>query len=68
VIQRAASSFSGDGPAIELDEMIKSMDKAQNEMIDIEHSSDAELQKLADKYQKVLRMRCPKSTERSDIW
>jgi low affinity Fe/Cu permease len=28
-------------------------DQAQNEMIDIEHLSDDELQKFADKYQKV---------------
>lgn len=38
---------------LKLDEIIKSIDQAQNEMIDIEHLSDAELQKLADKYQKV---------------
>jgi low affinity Fe/Cu permease len=38
---------------LKLDEIIKSIDKAQNEMIDIEHLSDEKLQKLADKYQKV---------------
>ena len=38
---------------LKLDEIIKSIDQAQNEMIDIEHLSDPELQKLADKYQKV---------------
>ena len=38
---------------LKLDEIIKSIDKAHNEMIDIEHLPDAELQRLADKYQKV---------------
>src|SRR5215831_10523393 len=38
---------------LKLDEIIKSIDKAQNEMIDIEHLSDEELQRLADRYQKV---------------
>ena len=38
---------------LKLDEIIKSIDEAQNEMIDIEHLSDDELQKIADKYQKV---------------
>jgi low affinity Fe/Cu permease len=38
---------------LKLDEIIKSIDEAQNEMIDIEHLSDDELQKLADKYQRV---------------
>jgi len=38
---------------LKLDEIIKSIDKAHNEMIDIEHLSDEELQRLADKYQKV---------------
>ncbi len=38
---------------LKLDEIIKSIDQAQNEMIDIEHLSDAELQKLSDKYQRV---------------
>ena len=37
----------------DLDEIIKSIDQARNEMIDIEHLSDDELQKFADKYQKV---------------
>jgi low affinity Fe/Cu permease len=38
---------------LKLDEIIKSIDQAHNEMIDIEHLSDDELQKLANKYQKV---------------
>ena len=38
---------------LKLDEIIKSIDQAQNEMIDIEHLSDVELQNLADKYQRV---------------
>jgi low affinity Fe/Cu permease len=38
---------------LKLDEIIQSIDQAHNEMIDIEHLSDEELQKLADKYQKV---------------
>ena len=38
---------------LKLDEIIKSIDKAHNEMIDIEHLSDEELQKLADRYQRV---------------
>jgi len=38
---------------LKLDEIIKSIDKAHNEMIDIEHLSDEELQRLADEYQKV---------------
>jgi low affinity Fe/Cu permease len=38
---------------LKLDEIIKSIDNARNEMIDIEHLSDAELEKLAKKYQKV---------------
>ena len=38
---------------LKLDEIIKSIDQAHNEMIDIEHLSDDELQKLADKFQKV---------------
>jgi low affinity Fe/Cu permease len=38
---------------LKLDEIIKSIDKAHNEMIDIEHLSDSELERLADKYQKV---------------
>jgi low affinity Fe/Cu permease len=33
---------------LKLDEIIKSIDQAQNEMIDIEHLSDGELQNLAD--------------------
>src|SRR3954463_13166787 len=38
---------------LKLDEVIKSIDKAHNEMIDIEHLSDAELEKLAKSYQRV---------------
>lgn len=38
---------------LKLDEIIKSIDQAHNEMIDIEHLSDDELQKLAGKYQRV---------------
>src|SRR5262249_35093691 len=38
---------------LKLDELIKSIDEAQNEMIDIKDLSDVELQKLADKYQKI---------------
>ena len=38
---------------LKLDEIIKSIDQAHNEMIDIEHLSDDELQILADRYQKV---------------
>ena len=38
---------------LKLDEIIKSIDQAQNEMMDIEHLSDNELEKIADKYQKV---------------
>jgi len=38
---------------LKLDEIIQSIDKAHNEMIDIEHLSDAELQRLAEKYQNV---------------
>src|SRR3954462_796930 len=50
---------------LKLDEIIKSIDQAQNEMIDIEHLSDEELQKLADKYQKV-REECEIRTKRRD--
>jgi low affinity Fe/Cu permease len=38
---------------LKLDEIIQSIRQAHNEIIDIEHLSDDELQKLADKYQKV---------------
>lgn len=48
---------------LKLDEIIKSIDQAHNEMIDIEHLSDAELQKLADKYQKV-REECDVRSQR----
>jgi low affinity Fe/Cu permease len=49
---------------LKLDELIKSLDKAHNEMIDIEHLSDAELQRLADRYQKV-REECEVRNRRS---
>jgi low affinity Fe/Cu permease len=48
---------------LKLDEIIKSIDQAHNEMIDIEHLSDEELQKLADKYQKV-REECDTRSQR----
>jgi low affinity Fe/Cu permease len=48
---------------LKLDEIIKSIDEAHNEMIDIEHLSDPELQKLADKYQKV-REECDNRSKR----
>src|SRR5438094_4236624 len=38
---------------LKLDEIIKSIDQARNEMIDIEHLSDEELEKLAQRYQRV---------------
>ncbi len=50
---------------LKLDEIIKSIDQAQNEMIDIEHLSDAELQRLADRYQKI-REECDVRTRQSD--
>jgi low affinity Fe/Cu permease len=49
---------------LKLDEISKSIDQAHNEMIDIEHLSDEELQKLADKYQKV-REECDSRRRRS---
>src|SRR5215831_9697475 len=49
---------------LKLDEIIKSIDQAQNEMIDIEHLSDEELQRLADKYQK-FREECDVRTRRA---
>ena len=49
---------------LKLDEIIKSIDKAHNEMIDIEHLSDAELQRLAEKYQKV-REQCDLRSRRN---
>jgi GTP-binding protein EngB required for normal cell division len=48
---------------LKLDEIIKSIDQAQNEMIDIEHLSDVELQSLAEKYQKV-REECDVRSQR----
>jgi len=51
---------------LKLDEIIKSIDKAQNEMIDIEHLSDAELQQLANKYQRV-REECDVRSRRGNI-
>jgi len=50
---------------LKLDEIIKSIDKAHNEMIDIEHLSDSELERLADKYQKV-REECDVRRRRSN--
>jgi low affinity Fe/Cu permease len=49
---------------LKLDEIIKSIDQAHNEMIDIEHLSDPELQKLADKYQRV-REECDNRRKRT---
>ena len=51
---------------LKLDEIIKSIDKAHNEMIDIEHLSDEELQRLADKYQKV-RAECDVRSQRTKV-
>src|SRR5436190_21827189 len=48
---------------LKLDEIIKSIDQAQNEMIDIEHLSDDEHQRLGDKYQKV-REECDNRSKR----
>jgi low affinity Fe/Cu permease len=48
---------------LKLDEIIQSIDQAHNEMIDIEHLSDEELQKLAEKYQKV-REECENRSKR----
>jgi low affinity Fe/Cu permease len=49
---------------LKLDEIIKSIDQAHNEMIDIEHLSDEELQNLSEKYQKV-REECENRSKRS---
>ncbi len=38
---------------LKLDELIRSLDRAHNEMIDIERLSDDELQQLADRYQRI---------------
>ncbi len=38
---------------LKLDELIRSFDKARNEMIDIERLSDHELEQLADRYQRI---------------
>ena len=38
---------------LKLDEIIKSIDQAHNDMIDIEHLSDEELEKLASRYEKI---------------
>jgi len=38
---------------LKLDEIIQSIDQAHNDMIDIEHLSDEELEKLANRYQKI---------------
>jgi low affinity Fe/Cu permease len=40
---------------LKLDEIIRSIDRAQNEMIDIEHLSDAELAELAGKFERIRR-------------
>src|SRR4051794_19606115 len=48
---------------LKLDEIIKSIDQAHNEMIDIEHLSDAELEKLAQRYQRV-REECENRSKR----
>ena len=48
---------------LKLDEIIKSIDQAHNEMIDIEHLPDSELQKLSDRYQKV-REECENRAKR----
>jgi low affinity Fe/Cu permease len=50
---------------LKLDEIIKSIDAAHNEMIDIEHLSDAELEKLAAKYRKFHEMRHKRRTGRA---
>ena len=49
---------------LKLDEIIKSIDQAHNEMIDIEHFSDEELQKLSERYHKV-REECENRSKRS---
>ena len=49
---------------LKLDEIIKSIDQAHNEMIDIEHLSDAELEKLAQRYQRV-REECENRSKRA---
>jgi len=51
---------------LKLDEIIKSIDQAHNEMIDIEHLSDEELQKLSEKFQK-LREECESRSWRIKI-
>ncbi len=38
---------------LKLDELIRSLDHAHNEMIDIERLSDKELEHLADRYQRI---------------
>lgn len=38
---------------LKLDEVIRSIDRAQNEMIDIEHLSDAELAELSSKFERI---------------
>jgi low affinity Fe/Cu permease len=49
---------------LKLDQIIKSIDQAHNKMIDIEHLSDEELQKLSNKFQKV-REECDNRSKRS---
>jgi low affinity Fe/Cu permease len=38
---------------LKLDELIRSVDKAHDELIDIERLSDQELERLADRYQRI---------------
>ncbi len=38
---------------LKLDELIRSVDKAGNELIDIERLSDRDLERLADRYQRI---------------
>ncbi len=38
---------------LKLDELIRSLDNAHNELIDIERLSDRELERLADRYQRI---------------
>ena len=49
---------------LKLDEVIRSIDMAHNEMIDIEHLSDEELGKLAHKFEKI-RQECESRSNRA---
>lgn len=49
---------------LKLDEVIRSIDMAHNEMIDIEHLSDEELEKLAHKFEKI-RQECESRSSRA---